>query len=467
MGIYADEVNLGRAVPDLVDGLKPVQRRIMWASSLLGRDFVKTARVVGETMGRYHPHGDASIAAAIVTIVQANAPTIAGKGGWGNLIDPASAMRYTNCTLSNYGQSFFERDYIVKEVTSFVPNYDGTTVEPVSLPALLPNILLNGGEGIGVGTTTCLPTFTPDSVVAVMQRLLKGEKLTPQDYAKTLKYANRYGGHRVKSKENAQNWLKLFTDTSASVQFEADLVIDRDAKAIEIDDWPQGLNPVKFIEKIRAMPECDQAYNHKGATGFRIEVRKDYNYDQFDKFVDKVQKATQVRRSFKINVTHRTSTINDGIVNFETRYLSLSVPELLVSWLRERLQLEKRSLEHRIAKQNAAILYSDLLIYASNSLDIIFKALRQSDSKAYLMKHMKLSGEQADQILELKVRQLSKLDQDAIKAKREEQRAHLKELQGWLAKPRQKVSADTSRVLEAINKDIKFEESKNKKMSVT
>jgi topoisomerase-4 subunit A len=183
--------------------------------------------------------------------------------------------------------------------------------------------------------------------------------------------------------------------------------------------------------------------------------------------VDKVQKATQVRRSFKINVTHRTSAINDGIVNFETRYLSLSVPELRVSWLRERLQLEKRSLEHRIAKQNAAILYSDLLIYASNSLDIIFKALRQTDSKAYLMKHMKLSGEQADQILELKVRQLSKLDQDSIKAKREEQRMHLKELQGWLAKPRQKVSADTSRVLEAINKDIKFEESKNKKMSVT
>ena len=466
MGIYADEVNLGRAVPDLIDGLKPVQRRIMVAAFYEGKDFVKTAKVVGSVIGRYHPHGDGSVAGAVTTIVQANVPTIVGKGNWGSLIDPAAAMRYTNCTLSNYGRTFFESDYFTKSVSAFVPNYDDSTVEPVSLPALLPNVLLNGGEGIGVRTTTCLPTFTPESVVEVMTRVLKGEKLTPKDYAKTLKHSYRYGGHLVKSKENAQNWLKLFTSNAASVQFEAELVIDRDSKAIEIDDWPQGLNPLKFIEKIRAMSECDQAYNHKGATGFRIEMRKDHNYDQFDKFVDKVQKATQVRRSFKLNVTHRQSSINDGVVKFETRYLSLSVPELLTTWLRERLQLEKRSLLYRIDRQNQAIAYSELLIYASNNLDTIFKALRQPDSKAFLMKSLKLTDTQADQILDLKVRQLSKLDQDSIKAKLKEQQAHLKELQGWLAKPRGKVIKDTERVLEAINKDRKFEAEKDRKMSV-
>lgn len=467
MGVYAEEVNLARAVPDLIDGLKPVQRRIMWATSLLGKDFVKTARVVGDVIGRYHPHGDASVGGAITTMVQANVPTLSGKGNWGSLIDPAAAMRYTNCTLSNYGWTFFDTDYINKTVTSFVPNYDDSTVEPVSLPALLPNILLNGGEGIGVGTTTVLPAFTPDSVAAITLRILKGEKLSALDFAKTLKYANRYGGRLVRSAENKRAWMAMFTQSTTSVQFESNLEVDRDGKAIEIDDWPQGLNPLKFIAKIRGFPEVDQAYNHKGATGFRIEMKKDHNYAQFDKLVEKVQKATQVRRSFKINVTHRQSSIEDGVVKFDTKYLSLSVPKLLMLWLKERIALEKRSLNYRIDKQNAAINYSKLLIFASTKLDVIFAALRAKDSKAHLVAKLKFTPEQADQILDLKVRQLSKLDQDAIKAKLKEQQTHLKQLQGWLANPRSKVATDIHAVMDAISKDVKFEAAKDRKMAVS
>lgn len=467
MGVYAEEVNLGRAVPDLIDGLKPVQRRIMWAASLLGRDFVKTARLVGDVIGRFHPHGDQSVAGAITTMVQANTSVLNGKGNWGSLIDLAAAMRYTNVTLSHYGSSFFDADYISKEVTSFVPNYDDTTVEPVSLPALLPNVLINGGEGIGVGTTTCLPTFTPESVAALMVRLLNGEKLVALDFAKALKYSNRYGGRLVNTKENRQSWVTLFKSSSASVQFEATLTVDRDNKSIEIDDWPQGLNPIKFITKIRSFHEVDQAFNHKGATGFRIEMRKDHNFAQFDSLLAKVQRATQVRRSFKVNVTHRKSQINDGVVSFDTRFLSLSVPELLMTWMRERLALEKRSLSFRIAKQQRAIDYSKLLIFASTKLDVIFKALRSADSKAYLMKSLKLSAEQADQILELKVRQLSKLDQDQIKEKLRSQQDHMTQLKTWLSTPRAKILLDTTRVLESIAKDRKFEADKDRKMSVS
>lgn len=603
MGVYTEEVNLARAVPDLIDGLKPVQRRIMWAASLLGHDFVKTARVVGDCfgagtqvrledgkqipieelvigdivstdkgpepvvelyelpkrdlyevvtdkgavsatadqiffcvdtsgkevertpltlkpkahvksffeettltpgyaivaavrklpgkhtvydiqvanrhrfyangllvhncIGQYHPHGDQSVSSAITTIVQSNVPTISGKGNWGSLIDPAAAMRYTNCRLSAYGATFFGTDYIHKDVTSFVPNYDDTTREPVSLPALMPNILLNGGEGIGVGTTTMLPTFTPESVAEMMLKLLTGKKVGAEDFAKTLKYANRYGGRLVKSRENKVAWLQLFKNSSSSIQFEASLVIDRDNKAIEIDDWPKGLNPLKFIAKVRAFPGVDQAYNHVGATGFRIEVDRKLNYEQFDSLVTKVQKATQVRRSFRINVTHRKSEINDGVVTFDTKYLTLSVPQLLMAWLRERLALEKRSLEFRIRRQDEAIAYSKLLIYASVNLDVIFKALRAADSKVFLMKHLKLEASQADQILELKVRQLSKLDQDAIKEKLRGQQDFMKQLKTWFAKPKAKVCDDTQLVLAAIEKDRKFELAKDKKMSVS
>lgn len=467
MGVYTEEVNLARAVPDLIDGLKPVQRRIMWAASLLGHDFVKTARVVGDCIGQYHPHGDQSVSSAITTIVQSNVPTISGKGNWGSLIDPAAAMRYTNCRLSEYGNTFFGSDYINKEVTSFVPNYDDTTREPVSLPALMPNVLLNGGEGIGVGTTTMLPTFTPESVAEMMVKLLSGKKVTAEDFAKTLKYANRYGGRVVKSRENKVAWAQLFKASSSSIQFEAALIVDRDNKAIEIDDWPKGLNPLKFIAKVRTFAGVDQAYNHSGATGFRIEADRKFNYAQFDSLVAKVQKATQVRRSFRINVTHRRSEINDGVVSFDTKYLTLSVPQLLLAWLRERLALEKRSLEFRIRRQTEAIAYSKLLIYASLNLDVIFKALRAADSKAFMMKHLKLEAVQADQILELKVRQLSKLDQDAIKEKLRLQQEFMKQLKSWLAKPKAKVLDDTQLVMAAIEKDRKFEIAKDRKMSVS
>lgn len=373
----------------------------------------------------------------------------------------------TNCRLSEYGSTFFEPDYLNKVVTSFIPNYDDTTIEPVSLPALMPNVLLNGGEGIGVGTTTMLPTFTPESVAAVMKRLLLGEKLTIDDFAKTLKYANRYGGHLVKSKENKEGWMNLFTQESASVQFEATLEVDRDNKALEIDDWPKGLNPIKFINKIRQFAGVDQAFNHKGATGFRIEFDRSLNYAQFDKLVERVQKQTRVRRSFKINVTHRQARVVDGVVSFDTQYLRLSVPKLLITWLRERVALEKRSLEYRIGKQNAAIAYSKLLIFASVNLDTIFKALRSPDAKTYIVKHLKLSPEDADKILELKVRQLSKLDQDTIKDKLKEQVKVLAQLEAWLKKPKAKVADDTDRVMAAIEKDRKFEIAKGRKMEVS
>lgn len=467
MGIYADEVNLARAVPDLIDGLKPVQRRIMFGAHQMPHELVKTARLCGHVIGRYHPHGDVGVSGAITTIMHTNIPTMRGEGNWGSLIDNAAAMRYTNCMLSEYGMTFFDPNYIAKEVTTFVPNYDDTTVEPVSLPALMPNVLINGGEGIGVGTTTMLPTFTPESLVEVMTRLLKGEKLEVDDFARTLKYNYRYGGKVVKSKANRQAWREMFVDSKAKVEFEAELVVDKDNKAIEISDWPEGLNPLKFITKVREFPEVDQAFNHKGATGFRIEMRKDHNYAQFDKLLTKVQKASTVRRSFRINVTHRQVSINDGIVSYDTKYLSLSVPKLLIAWLKERLALEKRSLIYRIAQQEQAIAHSKLMIWASQNADALIKCIRNSMQPLEdLMKKFKLKQHQAQSILDLQLKKLSRLDQSSIEKKLKEQLAHLKQLESWLKNPRAKVIEDTQHVLDAIERDRKFEGKKSDPLKV-
>lgn len=467
MDVYATEVNLSRAVPDLIDGLKPVQRRLAWSSFQLGRELVKTAKLVGDCMGSYHPHGDASISGAVTVMVNANQPLLRGRGNFGSLIDPAAAMRYTNVALSDYGRTFFDPNYIHKEVTAFVPNYDDTAVEPVSLPALAPNVLMTGAEGIGVGTTTCLPSFTAQSLINICIRMLKGEKLQAIDFAKSLKASNRWGGTVVNTKANRIAWMEMFKSPQARVMFQARLDIDKDNKTIEIDDWPLGLEPVKLIEKIRLLKEVDHAFNSSGATRIRIEMRRDHNYAQFDKLVEKVQKLTMKPRSFKLNVTHRTPSITDGVVTFKTEYLKLSVPQLIVTWLKERLQLEMRSLAYRTKKISEAIAYSELLIFVSKNADAMIKLIRGSmKPKEDLMKRFKLPEFQAQQVLDLPLKRLSKLDQTDIGAKLKEQRLHLKQLQAWTAKPKLKIAADMQVVLDAIESDRKFEEAKKRKMKV-
>jgi len=454
MTIYAAAVNLDRSVPDLFDGLKTVQRRVLYGTfKEASSQFEKTARVVGTVLGRYHPHGDLSVVKAIETMVHTATPVVTGEGNWGNMIDGCAAMRYTDLRLSQFGKTFFDPDYINSQVTSFIPNYDDKDVEPVTLPAQLPNVLMNGNSGIGVGITTTLPSFTPESIQTVLKKMLQGEKLEAADFAKTLKYAHKWGGQLVRTKENQQAWLNLFQGTAASVLFESDIEVDRDHKQMVISDWPQGTDLEKFVSKIRAMPECLSCQNSKGSITYTIKCKPAYNYNQFDKFLDKVKRATRQKRSFKLNVTLRESRTVDGVTTFETKFLAMSVPEILVTWLHLRLDLERRSLECRIEKQNVAIAYSELLLYACDKLDAIFKALRSTDPESTMMRLLKITRDQSQQILELKVRQLSKLDQSEIRQKLKDQQMHLRQLQAWLKKPRSKVALDIDKTLECIQRD--------------
>jgi len=458
MTTYAVAVNLDRSVPDLFDGMKPVQRRILWTMSQMSSGLNKAGEVVGAVLGKYHPHGDLAVYGAMVTMVHLPTPAIYGEGNWGNMTDGAAAYRYTNCKLTNYGSSFFDQDYINKEVTSFVPNYNDKYVEPVTLPAQLPNVLLNGGEGIGVGITTHLPTFTPESMVNVLIRMFKGEKLQAEDFAKSLEFNHKWGGQMVRSTENKKQWMSMFKSSAAAVQFESELEVDRDGKKITISDWPPGTNLESFVKKVRVMPETQRCYNSKGSSTYTIECKPSYNYAQFDKFVEKVRKATLQKRSFKINVTLREAQTVDGVTTFETKFLALSVPELILQWCRMRVQLELRSLAYRIKKQEEAIAYSELLIYAVNKLDLVFKALRTADPDAALVRLLKITPEQAKQILDLQVRKLSKLDHDQLKVKLKEQKVLLKQLQTWQKKPRSKVLLDLEQVKESIVKDRAFQE---------
>lgn len=462
--LYGNEVNLERATPDLIDGLKPVVRRIVYGSSEIARtEFVKTAQMIGHVMGTYHPHGDASLMGATVTMVQSSVPLLHGKGGWGNLIDNAAAMRYNNVRLSHFGRTGLDSDYANKEVTSFVPNYDDKTVEPVSIPFPLPVILFNGGEGIGYGSACKLPSFTPESVVTVLKRLLTGEKLKAEDFAKSLKPTHRWGGEFVRSKENKKAWLQMFTTSRASVQFQSPLIVDESKRTVVINEWPDGLEPEKFILWVRSLPETNEAYPSKGSVEFTLVMKKGFNVAQFEKWVEQIQKKTRVKAAFNINVTHRTAKIEDGVVSYDVALMALSVPKLLIAWLRARLETEIKSLGYRIRKQQAAIDYSKLLIFAANKLDIIVPIVRFSKTpREELSKKLKISGEQADQILDLTLRKLTRLDQDTWKAKLKDQETFMVQLNKWLKAPKKKMITDMDKAMEAIVLDRVHKEKQDK-----
>lgn len=442
---YATEVNLERSVPDVYDGLKPVHRRILWSAHHVAKfngEPVKSATIVGDVLGKYHPKGDGSVYGALVTLVQGQLPTMFGDGNFGSLTEEAAAYRYTNAKLSEYGATFFDPNYIVPEVTTFVPNFDDRTVEPVTLPALLPNVLLNSNEGIGVGITTNLPAFTVESVCAVIDRLLAGEKLTATDFANTLKPELKWGGRLVKTKDNMEAWENLFKGTSGAVQYTPNLEVDEDRRRIVIREWPPGLTPEALVKKVRAIDGCEDVYNSSGNSEYTIIMKRGYNLAQFQAFVKKVQKITTVRKSYKMNVTRRSATTVDGVTKHKTEFLSMSIPDILITWLRMRIELETRSLNYRIEKQNRLIAKSELLIYAASIKDVIRKAWDAPDDVKFLVKNSKLTEEQAKELLELKIKTLSRLDQAAILETLASQKKHLAVLEKWLLRPKKKVRAE-------------------------
>jgi hypothetical protein len=385
------------------------------------------------------------------TMVHHNAPWLVGIGNWGNIIDEAAAYRYTNCCLSQVGWSCFDKNYIA--VADMVPNFDDKDEEPVVIPVQLPFILLNGGDGIGVGVTCKLPTFTLDSVSEVLTRLFSGEKMNHQKIANILKPQLHWGGHFSNTAENREQWLQLIKTGRASIEYYAKLNVDEHKKEIEISEWPGSLNPEKFIQKVKTLSDCQRAYNSKGAETFKIEAKRSLSAEAFSEFVKKIQKMATVSVSYRVNVTHREAKTVDGVTTFDTKFLSLGISELILRWCKLRIELENKSLAYRIEKQQKAIDYSKLLIFASNKLDIIFKALRDKNSEAYLVKNLEITNEQAKLILDLKVRQLSKLDQDALKQTLKNQEADMKQLKTWQKNPKPKIKEDILAAVALAKKD--------------
>lgn len=452
MHIYGSEVNEDRAVPSLQDGFKPVQRRLVWASSKVATSKVKSAMPVSEAMGKYHPHGDTSLYGALVTMVNGNVPTMIGLGNWGSLIDPPAAMRYTNTMLSKYGSSFLNREYLA--VTPMVDNYDSTLKEPLYLPALLPNIFLNGASGIGVGVKTDLPAYTPESLLTMCIRLLDKEDITPLQWAKGLVFYNPWGAEVVKSPANTAALKAFYSGSSGTVAFYAPVKFDEARKQIIIDRYVPGVRiessdkkrnektntketGLGVIDKIKRMALVDNVDSGDGLA-YIVQCKRSANLNECKALHAKIQTMFTAKQSFNIFVTERMPDV-DG--KYKVQFHNCSVPEVLYRWLKFRLRLEVNSLNWRIGEQQKAIEFTKLMILVCDHVDAIIKivrakpALSKEEMRKRVSKLLKCTDEQAHTVLERQLYQLSTMDQNALTAKLAEQVKTLKDLQRDVKRP--------------------------------
>ena len=434
---YALSVITSRALPDVRDGLKPVQRRIlftMWRERL-GADAKhrKCASVVGDVMGKYHPHGDSSIYDALVRLAQPfmmRGPLVEGSGNFGSLDgDPPAAMRYTECRLTALSAELLVE--LDQSTVAFRPNYDGTKDEPVVLPARVPNLLINGASGIAVGMATNIPPHNPEEVSAAAIRLLDalvdGKQLSSRELCRTLKGPDFPTGGQIVSTPDE---IKDVYDTGqGSIKVRATWEhgpATRGGKTLFITSIPYGVNKAQLVERIaevvisRKMPLLlDVKDVSADDVRIALELKKDADEQ---KVLAYLFKQTPLQSNFAVNLTCLVPTENPEVGRPER----LDLKSILWHFLHFRLEVVTKRLSHELAELQRRMHILEGFVTIFDALDAILKLIRASEGKAdaarKIMAKYKLDEEQTDAILELRLYRLARLEilvlQDELKAKK-------------------------------------------------
>ncbi|MFO0735842.1 MAG: DNA topoisomerase (ATP-hydrolyzing) [Labilithrix sp.] len=434
---YALSVITSRALPDVRDGLKPVQRRIlyvMWRNRLFAdAKHKKSATVVGDVMGGYHPHGDSSIYEALVRMAQGFAmrmPLVEGSGNFGSMDgDPAAAMRYTECRLDAISSELLND--LDQGTVHWHPNYDGTKSEPVVLPAKLPNLLINGATGIAVGMATNIPPHNPEEVCAASIRLLdalvEGKKLSARELARTIKGPDfPTGGQIVSSTEEIK---QIYETGQGSVKVRATWekgTEGRASKTLFITSIPYAVNKTVLVERIadvvmqRKMPLLLDVKD-VSTDDVRIELELKKEADE-QKVLAYLFKNTPLQTNFAVNLTCLVPTENPDVGRPER----LDLGAMLWHFLHFRLDVVTKRLEDELKELAKRMHILEGFATVFDALDAILKIVRASEGKAdaakKIMARFKLDAEQTDAILELRIYRLAKLEilviQDELKAKK-------------------------------------------------
>ena len=449
---YAMSVIVSRALPDVRDGLKPVHRRILYAMWDIGlkpsAKFRKSATVVGEVLGKYHPHGDVAVYDSMVCLAQdfsMRYPLVHGQGNFGSMDgDSAAAMRYTEAKLAPIAEQLLLD--LEKNTVNFIPNYDGTQQEPRVLPARLPNLLLNGSLGIAVGMATSIPPHNLGEVVDGICHLIDHPQADLDDLMAYVKGPDFPTGASI---FNLQDIKQAYATGKGSIVMRADaeIVENKNGFQIIVSSVPYQVNKSALIERMAELVKDKKIEgikdirdeSAKGEVRVVIELKKD-TYPK--KILNQLYKQTTLQGSFHVNML----ALVDGI---QPRVLTLKM--ILEEYIKHQQEIISRRTKFDLEKAKARAHVLAGLMLALSKIDAVIKTIKESkdkdQAKLNLMRKFKLTEIQAVAILEMKLQQLANLEQLKIETELKEKRNLIKELESILKSPQ--------RILNIIKEELK------------
>lgn len=453
---YAMYVIMDRALPHVADGLKPVQRRIVYAMSELGLKNTakpkKSARTIGDVIGKYHPHGDSACYEAMVLMSQPFSyryPLISGQGNFGSPDDPKSfaAMRYTEAKLSNYANTLLAE--LGQGTVDWQDNFDGTLSEPVTLPARLPNILLNGTTGIAVGMATDIPPHNLSEVVKGCIALLKNPDLSDRQLAKYIPAPDLPTKAEVIT--STEDLLQMYSTGKGSYKMRATYHVDEKEKnLVIIDALPYQVSGNKIIEQIanlinaKKLPwvtDIHDESDHQNACRIVLELRS--NRVDIEPMMSHLFASTDLETSYRVNL---------NMIGTNGKPQVKSLKTILTEWLSVRRDTVTRRLEYRLDKieQRLHILAGLLIAYLN--IDEVIRIIREEDDpKTELMTRYDLSEIQANAILDIRLRQLAKLEEIELKKEQNDLEAEKAQIEEYLNNP----ESLTALIIDELNADMK------------
>ena len=415
---YAMSVIVGRALPDVRDGMKPVHRRILWSmwdSGLTSSAKLrKSANVVGEVLGRYHPHGDQSVYDAMARMTQdfsLRYPLIQGQGNWGSIDgDNPAAMRYTECRLSKIAEEMLTD--IDKDTVNFIPNYDGTRKEPVVMPSKIPNLLINGSDGIAVGMATKIPPHNLTEILNATTHLIDNPEATSEDLMTHIQGPDFPTGGVIYGKKDI---IAAYLSGRGTITVRANA--DVEEKRIIINDIPYQVDKSELIIKMadlvreKKIEGIRDIRDESDRDGLRIVIEMK-NDAIPQKILNQLYNSTDLQKDFHLNML----ALRDGL-----KPDTLSIRDVLAAFIEHRHNVVRRRAEFDLARAKDRAHILEGLVIALENIDKIINTIKKSedkdDARKNLVKNFKLSALQADAILEMKLSALAALER--IKVEKE------------------------------------------------
>ena len=446
---YAMYVIMDRALPFIGDGFKPVQRRIVYAMSELGlrasAKHKKSARTVGDVLGKYHPHGDSACYEAMVLMAQDFSyryPLIDGQGNWGSNTSPKefAAMRYTEARLAAYADVFLGE--LSMGTADWVPNFDGTLTEPRMLPARLPNVILNGGTGIAVGMATDIVPHNLNEITDACITLIDSPKSTIEDLFEIIKGPDFPTGAEIITPR--EEIINIYRTGQGVIRMRA--TYEYENGDIIVTSLPYQVSPARIIEQVASQmreKKLSMVSDIRDLSDqddpIRLMIMPRSNRVDKDALISHLFATTDLEKSHKINMT---------VIGLNRKPQTLGLLELLKQWLKYRRQTVVRRLEFRLNKINERLHILAGLLVAYLNLDQVIRIIRQSDEpQPTLMQKFNLSDTQAEAILQIRLRQLARLEEIKIK----DEKHALETEKSWI----EKTLASNQRLKTLIKKELR------------